>query len=138
MDQQRLPKVDPTTTNNDYGKRYLPQVLDKIAVTNPNRLYAAIPRSNELADGFEDISFKDMARCVDYFAHLLKSALICRTDLETVAYLGVPDLRTVVALLAAIKCGYKVSSTTVFHWYDLTGTSSYFCRLETSCQQTLR
>lgn len=115
-----MSQLSQRTTQEHYGNRLLPKVLDDVAEANPNRLYAAVPRSNNLKDGFIDITFKDMARCVNFFASLLEKTLNCHTDLETVAYLGLPDLRNVVVLIAGLKLGYKVKlcHSFLFHIAD--------------------
>ena len=91
-----------------YGERCLPGVLDEISSTDPHRLYAVVPHSTELERGFRDVSFKEIAHCANYLAHLLEKDIGRSADSDTVAYLGVPDLRNVVVFLAAVKCGYKV------------------------------
>ncbi|KAF1956304.1 acetyl-CoA synthetase-like protein [Byssothecium circinans] len=91
-----------------YGNRTLPQTLDDYAANTPNRLYAAIPKSRDLADGFIDITCRDMARCVNFMSHWITEKLGKSSDFETVAYIGIPDLRSVAVVLAGIKCGYKV------------------------------
>ena len=45
--------------NSDYGRRLLPSVLDVLAKHNPDRLYAAIPRTGNISDGFSDVTVAD-------------------------------------------------------------------------------
>lgn len=104
----------PDNSNDvKYGQRCLPHVLDEISGKEPSRLYAVIPRSTDLVNGFRDISFGEMSHCVDLFAHKLENEIGRSDDAETIAYLGVPDLRNAVVFLAAIKCGYKVSPSPI-------------------------
>ena len=93
-----------------YGRRTLPQTLDDLASSNENRLYASIPKHRDLSGGFVDISCRDMAKCVNFMAHWIESRLGKSTGFETVAYVGIPDLRSAAVFLGAVKCGYKVSS----------------------------
>lgn len=91
-----------------YGSRQLHQTLDLISRQTPDRLYAVIPRSSDLADGFRDISFSDMARCSDFVAGWIESRIGRSTTFQTLCYIGIPDLRSVAVFFGAVKCGYKV------------------------------
>ena len=44
-----------------YGERCLPDVLDHIAAADPDRLYATLPKSTELTQGFKNITFREIA-----------------------------------------------------------------------------
>ena len=94
--------------NSDYGRRLLPSVLDELAKHNPDRLYAAIPRTGNISDGFSDVTVADLARCVDFTSRWLEDRVGRSNSFETITYIGVSDLRGVVVFLAAVKCGYKV------------------------------
>jgi len=91
-----------------FGRRTLPQTLDDLASLPSGRLYASIPKDRDLSEGFIDISCRDMARCVNFMAHWISSHLGVSTDFATIAYMGIPDLRSVAVFLGAVKCGYKV------------------------------
>lgn len=93
---------------NQYGDRFLHSVFDEISVTTPSRLYASIPVSTDLAEGFQDFTFGAVAHCVDVFANSIQKNIGCSDKEETIAYMGIPDLRNVVVFLAAVKCGYKL------------------------------
>lgn len=93
----------------EYGSRQLHQTLDLLSRKSPDRLFAAIPRSSDLSDGFRDISFSDMARCSDFVAHWIQDHVGQSTAFHTVCYIGIPDLRSVAIFFGAVKCGYKVS-----------------------------
>ena len=93
-----------------YGERLLPQVLDETASSSPERLYASFPHSANIAHGFRDVTFKDMANAVDSFSHFLHKSIGRGVEFETLCFLGVPDLRTAIVCLASWKCGYKVVS----------------------------
>lgn len=91
-----------------YCYRLLPQVLDEHASASPTRLYASIPRSSDLSQGFQDVTCQDMARCVNFMAHWITERYGTSSSFETIAYIGIPDLRSVVVFLGAVKAGYKV------------------------------
>ena len=92
-----------------YGRRTLPQALDEHAKMHPERLYASIPKDRDLSGGFADISCREMASCVNFMAHFITDHLGVSTEFTTIAYIGIPDLRSVAVFLGAVKCGYKVS-----------------------------
>ncbi|KAL8793203.1 MAG: hypothetical protein Q9195_004233 [Heterodermia aff. obscurata] len=93
-----------------YGKRLLPKVLDEQAQSNPDKVFAAIARSDVLSDGFRDVTFSQVAQAVNSLAYVLQSTFgpTLNYDFETLTYIGVPDLRYSIVFYAAVKCGYKV------------------------------
>lgn len=93
-----------------YGNRTLPQALDALASSTPYRLYASVPRGRDLSDGFVDVSCADMAGCANFMAYWIESNLGSSSDFETLAYVGIPDLRSAAVFLGAVKCGYQVGS----------------------------
>jgi hypothetical protein len=95
----------------EYGSRQLHQTLDLLSRKSPDRLYAAIPRSSDLSEGFQDISVGDMAGCSDFVAHWIQDRVGRSTTFQTICYIGLPDLRSVAIFFGAVKCGYKVSGT---------------------------
>jgi hypothetical protein len=96
-------------TPPEYGSRQLHETLDFISKTTPDRLYAVIPQSSDLSEGFRDISFRDMARCSDFAAIWIEGRIGRSTTFQTLCYIGIPDLRSVAIFFGAMKCGYKVS-----------------------------
>ena len=91
------------------GQRLLPVVLDHLAQDTPERIYASVPRTNDLKDGFRDISVKEVSAAVHACAWWLHDTLGRSENFKTLAYVGVNDLRYTVFWFASIKCGYKVS-----------------------------
>jgi len=92
-----------------YGARLVPQVADEIAKLDPHRIYASIPYSPDVTEGFRDVTFLQLAHAVNHIAWWLHQDFGRSNDFETLAYMGISDLRYTVIFLAAIKCGYKVS-----------------------------
>ena len=90
------------------GYRLLPAVLDYAGSHTPDNVYASVLRSNNIADGFRDVTSNDILRAVDSFAWWLKDCYGSSDSFETLAYAGVSDLRYTVFFYAAVKCGYKV------------------------------
>ncbi|KAI1117615.1 acetyl-CoA synthetase-like protein [Nemania sp. NC0429] len=91
-----------------HGRRLLPSVLRELAETNPGRLYAAIPKTSSVEDGFVDITVGDLSRCVDFMAHWMSNHLGLSDRFETLCYIGISDLRGVIVFFAAVLCGYKL------------------------------
>lgn len=97
-----------TTGLPAYGRRLVPQVLDELASADPGRVYAAIPKTSDVKDGYHDITVADLARCVDFTARWIEDNFGRSNVFETITYIGLSDLRGIVTLLAVIKTGYKV------------------------------
>lgn len=93
-----------------YGSRLLPQVLDDLAASKPKRIYASFPKTFDLKDGFRDVTVSQMSLAVNAMAWWLERKIGKSSTFETVSYLGPPDIRYAIVFLAAVKCGYKVSS----------------------------
>lgn len=91
-----------------YGRRLVPQVLDELATTDPDRVYAAIPKTADVKGGYRDVTVAELARCVDYTAKWMEAKFGRSESFETITYLGLSDLRGITTLLAAIKTGFKV------------------------------
>jgi hypothetical protein len=91
-----------------FGRRTLPQALDDLASLPSERLYASVPIDRDLSGGFIDVSCRDMAGYVNFMAHKIASHFGVSTDFTTLAYVGIPDLRSAAVFLGAVKCGYKV------------------------------
>jgi hypothetical protein len=50
-----------------------------------------------------------MAGYVNFMAYWIAGHFGVSTDFTTLAYVGIPDLRSAVVFLGAVKCGYKVN-----------------------------
>ncbi|KAL9027580.1 MAG: hypothetical protein Q9196_003913 [Gyalolechia fulgens] len=67
------------------------------------------PKTFELKDGFREVTVLQLSRSVDRLAWWLEECIGRSSTFETIAYLGLPDLRYTIVILAAVKCGVKVS-----------------------------
>ena len=90
------------------GKRFIPTLVDEIASTDPQRVFASIPKTSNVADGFEDISYRVFANAVNRCARWLKNELNVHIEPQVVLYLGPLDLRYLIIILAAVKAGHIV------------------------------
>ncbi|KAL8898242.1 MAG: hypothetical protein Q9207_006806 [Kuettlingeria erythrocarpa] len=92
-----------------YGQRLLARVIDEYAGTQPDRAWAAIPRSDDLTQGFRDITFRQFAQAIDRAAFWLEDRLGASDgSFETFAYAGDKDLRYSIIAVAAVKVGRKI------------------------------
>jgi len=91
-----------------YGSRLLPQVLDDLATSKPERIYASFPKTFDLKDGFRDVTVLQMSHAVNAIAWWLEKHIGQSSNFETISYLGPPDVRYAIIFLAAVKCGYKL------------------------------
>lgn len=96
----------------EYGRRLFPQVVDHLALTEPNRIFASIPKSpTELSTGFQDVTMARLAMMVNSLAKWLEDRIgtnIPTTEFRTIAYAGPSDIRYTIIFLAIIKIGAKV------------------------------
>ncbi|KAL8788694.1 MAG: hypothetical protein Q9195_007195, partial [Heterodermia aff. obscurata] len=93
----------------EYGRRLLTKVLDEVAESTPGKLYATIPLSDSLPYHFRELTFAEMARCIDFLANWLEERHGRSNTFETLAFIGIADLRGAVLFHAAVKLGYKAS-----------------------------
>lgn len=89
-------------------KKVLAPTVDEYAETLPTQRYALHARGPEVSDGFQEITFKDLARAVNYMSWWIESAIGPAQSFETLAYMGSDDIRYFVFMLACQKTGYQV------------------------------
>ena len=96
-------------TSPDYGNRLLPVTIDEIAKEEPSRAWASLPREDsDLSQGYVDVTYEAFAKGINELAWLIDRYFGRSKDFETIAYLGVPDIRYHMLQMAAAKTGYKV------------------------------
>jgi hypothetical protein len=93
-----------------YGSRLMPIVVDETAKQQPDLVYASVPLTTNIRDEFKDITVLDIASATNLIAVWIDRTLGRSTKFDTIAYMGLSDLRYVVVFLTAVKCGYKVCS----------------------------
>jgi acyl-CoA synthetase (AMP-forming)/AMP-acid ligase II len=89
-------------------KRLFPTILDDRARETPDRVYAAVPNTGKLSDGYRDITYKQVAIASNKVAWWLEENAGKSTLLDCIAYIGPPDLRYAFLVIAAAKVGYKI------------------------------
>ncbi|KUI55865.1 Acyl-CoA synthetase family member 2, mitochondrial [Cytospora mali] len=93
----------------DCGRRLLPAVVDQLARDEPDRAWCSLPRDDyDLSQGFEDISYARFANAINKLAWFIEESIGKSTTFETVAYLGISDVRYHMIQLAVCKTGHKV------------------------------
>ena len=90
------------------GHRLLPAALDYVGKTTPKRIYASILAAHDVADGFRNVTTEQVLHAVDALAAWIVSKYGRSDCFETLAYVGLSDLRYAVFFFAAVKCGHKV------------------------------
>ncbi|KAK4693659.1 hypothetical protein P7C71_g3783, partial [Lecanoromycetidae sp. Uapishka_2] len=94
-----------------YGERLLPQIIDAYVQSDPERVYALVPYSIDVAQGFRKITYRNLASAVNGVAWWIDREIGHSDNFETLAYMGASDIRYAIFFFAAIKCGYKVFCT---------------------------
>jgi acyl-coenzyme A synthetase/AMP-(fatty) acid ligase len=73
------------------GKRcafVLPRIIDSVATDEPNRTWITVPRSQDLKDGFRDITFADLQHAVNGFARWVEHKIGLGNSDSVMAYMG--------------------------------------------------
>ncbi|PNP55829.1 hypothetical protein THARTR1_04049 [Trichoderma harzianum] len=94
--------------------RSLINIIDDDAAKDPNRPFIFIPRSNRPRDGWEPVTYGQMANAVNHVAHSIKKMAanhIQEDNFPTIAYIGPNDVRYIVIMLACIKAKCKAFFT---------------------------
>ncbi|KAF2965609.1 hypothetical protein GQX73_g7969 [Xylaria multiplex] len=91
-----------------YGRRLMPTVLDDLAARSPARVYAAIPKTNDVKDGFRDITVADVARMVNFIAWWVEGRFGKSDKFEAIGYIGIADVRGPILFQGLIKSGFKI------------------------------
>ncbi|KAL2812311.1 putative NRPS-like enzyme [Aspergillus granulosus] len=95
-------------TSPEDEPRLLPALLDYRAAYYPDLIWGKFPVSpTSYKQGFRTATYSQMRNAVDRVAWLLVERVGPSTTFDTLAYMGPGDLRYHIALLAAVKAGYK-------------------------------
>lgn len=90
-------------------KRLLVSIVDELAAQKSEVIYAEYPVSATTYDeGFRKITFPEFANAINGVAWWLHDTIGPGKNFETLAYIGVLDIRYNALLLGAVKAGYKV------------------------------
>jgi hypothetical protein len=91
-------------------KQLLPHIVDGMARSRPEAVYAEYPRNPETyAEGFTKLTYGAFANVINGLAWSLEDRLGRGDEFETLVYFGPNDFRQNAMVLAACKAGYKVN-----------------------------
>lgn len=88
--------------------RLLVELVESRAATQPQAIFAKVPRDNAYANGYQVVTNSALMRAVDHIVGLIESTFGPSVDFQRIAYLGLHDLRYTIVLLAGIKLGYTM------------------------------
>ncbi|KAJ2992582.1 hypothetical protein NUW58_g824 [Xylaria curta] len=91
-----------------YGQRLITTIIDDVAANEPLRVFASIPISEDLNDGYVDVTYRTVTNAVNRASWWLSENLGLANTSEVFSYIGPNDLRYPIFLVAAIKCGYQM------------------------------
>lgn len=89
-----------------YGHRLIPQIMDNLAVTDPDRIVFSLASVTETSLDMKDISARDFAKAVDKTAWWLHGQVGKPASIRPIGYIGPHDLRHVLLTYACVKVGY--------------------------------
>lgn len=89
-------------------QRLLLELIEDRAATQPQAVFAKVPRDNAYANGYRLVTNEALLTAVDHVAVLITSKFGPSTNFQRAAYLGLHDLRYTILLLAGIKTGYTM------------------------------
>lgn len=93
------------------GSSLLPSIIDQLAQSEPDTLWAEYPTSpSTLDDGFQQITYRQFSSAVNSSARRIQKVLGRRDTGETLAYLAPNDPRCSIAVIAAMKAGFNVGN----------------------------
>ncbi|KAM3069944.1 hypothetical protein ACMFMG_004020 [Clarireedia jacksonii] len=97
------------STNSDERNVLLPSLTGLGAHSQPDRLFCAFLKSENVDGGLATVSYSDCANAINKCACWLQERLGKGDGLnmETIGYLGPPDLRHAIMALAVAKINHK-------------------------------
>ncbi|KAJ6284276.1 Pyoverdine/dityrosine biosynthesis protein-domain-containing protein [Bipolaris maydis] len=91
-----------------YGRRLIPQIMDQLAATHPDRIIFSLTTTSSNDLKFKDISAKAFKEAVDKIAWWLYKKIGPSSTVQPIGYIGPHDLRHVLLTYACAKAGYAV------------------------------
>jgi hypothetical protein len=97
-----------TDSSTDFGRRLIPRIIDERAEEHPESRVYLIPRTANLEDGFDNITWLQLANAINRVSWWIEDNLGRSGTFETIAYFGPTDIGYAIIAVAAQKTGYKV------------------------------
>lgn len=86
--------------------RLIATSIDHFASTEPSKLIAAYPVSNNLRAGFRDVTVKDFANAINSLTTFIEPRLGYSGNFDVAAYFGPMDMRYHFVVIALVKLGW--------------------------------
>ncbi len=90
------------------GERLIPVLIDELALTSPNQLFAKVPQEPNVHTSYRDVTISDLANAINHAAWWMEQHFGRSDSFETLSYAGPSDLRIITLIIAAVKTGHKV------------------------------
>lgn len=100
--------TSPRGRGSPNSKRLVPALVDHYAIEDPDRVAFSFPRSAEVEEGFRDMTFRTFSNAINKTARYIHREIGRSSVFETVLYMGYPDVRHYIVLIALMKTGHKV------------------------------
>ncbi|KAI0383712.1 acetyl-CoA synthetase-like protein [Hypomontagnella monticulosa] len=93
----------------EYGRRLPLNIIKERVATDPDGEWVSIPRSNEAKDGWEKVTYAQLAKAINHAANdiLALAGPAPQGKFPTIAYIGTNDSRYLPFTFGAIKLGYQ-------------------------------
>lgn len=88
-----------------------PILVDQRASDTPDRPFAIVPKTANIDDGYREYKYSELSQAVNKMSWWLDQELGKSVNLETIAYMGPPDLRYSFLYLGALKTRRNVSAS---------------------------
>ena len=88
--------------------RLLVELVESRAASQPQAIFAKVPRDNAYANGYRIVTNSALVTAVDHVVALIESKFGPTVNFQRIAYLGLHDLRYTIVLLAGMKSGYTI------------------------------
>ncbi|KAG5206092.1 Transferase family [Trichophyton interdigitale] len=106
MDNLNVPKQSNVLPSVPYGMRLIPQIMDELAVSQPERVVFSLATLSGTDLVFKEITACAFNKAVDKTAWWLRSQVGIPESVQPVGYIGPHDLRHVLLTYACVKAGY--------------------------------
>ncbi|RMD43204.1 hypothetical protein DV735_g1890, partial [Chaetothyriales sp. CBS 134920] len=89
-----------------YGRRLIPQIMDSLALAEPDRTVFSVATFPGNSPQFQHISARSFTKAVDKTAWWLQAQVGRPASIQPVGYIGPHDLRHILLTYASVKAGY--------------------------------
>lgn len=91
------------------GNTLFARHVDNLARIQPDKTFVSYAKTNDISDGFRDVTWAIFANAVNRAAHWIDNNLpVKHGEFETLAYFGESDIRYFIFVVAGNKTRYKV------------------------------